>query len=135
MSTRRPSRTTCTSWWRYSKKLAIDDWSDVSAWRARVPTNERWLSTNHLMGRGYWVWFIPPGSGSASVGIVADAKLHPFLRISKLEPAPRLAARIRAAGRRRLRGAPPSASGFPRAEALRVRLPPGVFTRSMGVHR
>lgn len=78
---------TNASWWRYSERLAIDDWSDVPAWRTRVPTGERWLSTNHLMGRGYWVWFIPLGSGSTSVGIVADAKLHPFSRINRFEPA------------------------------------------------
>jgi flavin-dependent dehydrogenase len=78
---------TNASWWRYADRLAIDDWSTDAAWRSRVPSGERWLSTNHLMGRGYWVWFIPLGSGSTSVGIVADAKLHPFSRISKFEPA------------------------------------------------
>jgi flavin-dependent dehydrogenase len=78
---------TNASWWRYSKRLAIDDWSADSAWMNRVASGERWLSTNHLMGRGYWVWFIPLGSGSTSVGIVADAKLHPFSRISRFEPA------------------------------------------------
>lgn len=81
------SHDTNASWWRIAERLAIDDWSDDSAWRERVPTGERWLSTNHLMGRGYWVWFIPLGSGSTSVGIVADAKLHPFSRINRFEAA------------------------------------------------
>jgi hypothetical protein len=32
----------------------------------------RYLSTNHIMGRGYWVWLIPLASGSTSIGIVTD---------------------------------------------------------------
>ncbi len=40
-------------------------------------TRERWLSTNHLCGPGYWVWLIPLASGSHSVGIVADEKHAP----------------------------------------------------------
>jgi hypothetical protein len=39
------------------------------------------------MGRGYWVWLIPLGSGSTSVGIVADGDIHPFARINRLERA------------------------------------------------
>ena len=65
----------------------VDDWSDDPAWRARVPSGERWLSTNHLMGAGYWVWLIPLGSGSTSFGIVADADLHPFNRLNRFERA------------------------------------------------
>jgi flavin-dependent dehydrogenase len=75
------------SWFRFKTRLRVDDWSDDPAWAARVPTRRRWLSTNHLMGKGYWVWFIPLGSGSTSVGIVADSALHPFNRISRFERA------------------------------------------------
>ncbi|MEO5742606.1 MAG: tryptophan 7-halogenase, partial [Vicinamibacterales bacterium] len=75
------------AWFRFKTRLRVDDWSDDPAWTARVPTRRRWLSTNHLMGKGYWVWFIPLGSGSTSVGIVADAALHPFSRISRFERA------------------------------------------------
>jgi flavin-dependent dehydrogenase len=75
------------SWWRYKTRLKVDDWSDDPAWHARVPTRRRWLSTVHLMGRGYWVWFIPLGSGSHSVGIVADPALHAFNRINRFERA------------------------------------------------
>ena len=52
-----------------------------------MPTGERWLSTNHLMGKGYWVWLIPLGSGSTSIGIVADDDLHPYARINRFERA------------------------------------------------
>jgi 2-polyprenyl-6-methoxyphenol hydroxylase-like FAD-dependent oxidoreductase len=76
---RRPvSHAANACWFRFLDRLKVDDWSDDPVWRARVPGRQRWLSTNHLMGAGYWVWLIPLGSGSTSVGIVADAALHPF---------------------------------------------------------
>jgi flavin-dependent dehydrogenase len=75
------------SWFRIKSRLRVDDWSDDAAWRSKVPTGLRWQSTNHLMGRGYWVWLIPLGSGSTSVGIVADEVIHPFARINRLERA------------------------------------------------
>jgi flavin-dependent dehydrogenase len=75
------------AWWRVNSRVKIDDWSDDSAWRARVSSGLRWQSTVHLMGTGYWVWLIPLGSGSHSFGIVADADLHPFVRINRFERA------------------------------------------------
>ena len=74
-------------WFRFPDRLKVDDWSDDPVWRARVPERQRWLSTVHLMGAGYWVWLIPLGSGSTSVGIVADPALHPFHRLSRFDRA------------------------------------------------
>ena len=74
-------------WFRVKARVCVDDWSREVAWRERVPSSLRWLSTNHLMGRGYWVWLIPLGSGSTSIGIVADASLHPFARLNRYERA------------------------------------------------
>ena len=74
-------------WFRVKARVSVDDWSDDPEWRSRVPTGQRWLSTNHLMGRGYWVWLIPLGSGSTSIGIVGDADLHPFSRLNRYERA------------------------------------------------
>jgi flavin-dependent dehydrogenase len=74
-------------WFRVPERVKIDDWSDDPDWRGRVPSGQRWLSTNHLMGRGYWVWLIPLGSGSTSIGIVADGDLHPFSRLNRFERA------------------------------------------------
>jgi len=74
-------------WFRVPERVKIDDWSDDPEWRGRVPSGQRWLSTNHLMGRGYWVWLIPLGSGSTSIGIVADGDLHPFSRLNRFERA------------------------------------------------
>ena len=74
-------------WFRIQERLKVDDWCPDASWRTRVPSGERWLSTNHLMGRGYWVWLIPLGSGSTSVGIVADEPLHAFSRINRFDRA------------------------------------------------
>jgi flavin-dependent dehydrogenase len=75
------------SWFRIKSRLRVDDWSSDPSWQSRVGGGLRWQSTNHLMGRGYWVWLIPLGSGSTSVGIVADGDIHPFARINRLERA------------------------------------------------
>jgi len=75
------------AWFRVKERVKVDDWSEDPVWRARVPTGERWLSTNHLMGKGYWTWLIPLGSGSTSIGIVADNDLHPYSRINRYQRA------------------------------------------------
>ena len=65
-------------WFRIDERLAIDDWCDDAEWKDRCHPPERWRSTNHLVGPGYWVWLIPLSSGAHSVGIVADAEMHPL---------------------------------------------------------
>ncbi|MCA9711408.1 MAG: hypothetical protein KDK70_36555, partial [Myxococcales bacterium] len=42
---------------------------------------DRWRSTNHLMGEGYWVWLIPLCEGRTSVGIVTHDHVHGFERV------------------------------------------------------
>lgn len=66
------------AWFRLGMKIDIDSWSTNASWLSRCNPPHRWLSTNHLMGPGYWVWVIPLASGSTSVGIVADPGLHPL---------------------------------------------------------
>lgn len=85
--TRRSTLDGNAAWFRVDERIRIDDWSDDAAWHARVPGGKRWLSTNHLMGEGYWVWLIPLASGSTSVGIVADAKRHPLRELHTHERA------------------------------------------------
>ncbi len=75
------------AWFRIDARLAIDDWSRDAAWRARCTPAERWRSTNHLVGAGYWVWLIPLASGSHSVGIVADPRFHPLEGFDTFEKA------------------------------------------------
>src|SRR5206468_2627365 len=74
-------------WFRIGHPIDINEWSSEPAWKARVTEGERRLSTNHLMGPGYWVWLIPLSSGSTSIGIVTDANLHPFEKINRFERA------------------------------------------------
>ena len=74
-------------WFRISERIDINDWSDDHAWLNRCNPPNRWLSTNHLMGEGYWVWLIPLAAGSHSVGIVADAKLHPVETMNTFDKA------------------------------------------------
>jgi flavin-dependent dehydrogenase len=76
------------SWFRLSGGLTLDDFSDDPEWSARVEeTGYRWLSTNHLIGAGYWVWLIPLASGPISIGIVSDPRLHPYEEVNTLEAA------------------------------------------------
>ena len=74
-------------WFRISARITPDDWSDDPAWRQRCVTPTRWLSTNHLVGAGYWVWLIPLSSGSHSVGIVADPRWHALEEMNTFERA------------------------------------------------
>ncbi|AQT60781.1 NAD(P)/FAD-dependent oxidoreductase [Cellvibrio sp. PSBB023] len=60
-------------WFRVDRKITLDDWCNSPEWHARcMPEGRRWLSTNHLVGPGYWVWIIPLASGVTSIGIVMD---------------------------------------------------------------
>ncbi len=74
-------------WFRIEDKIDIDDWSNDSSWRGRVPDGIRWLSTNHLMDRGYWVWLIPLAGDVTSVGIVADSNIHPHNSMNRFDRA------------------------------------------------
>ena len=74
-------------WFRIGERISIDEWSGDTAWRERCDPQARWLSTNHLVGAGYWAWLIPLASGSHSVGIVADPKLHPLDTIDTFDKA------------------------------------------------
>jgi len=75
------------AWFRVRGRLKVDDWSTDPAWCGREPSRNRWLSTVHLMGRGYWVWLIPLASDATSVGIVADATMHPYATTCRYERA------------------------------------------------
>ncbi|MEN1972747.1 tryptophan 7-halogenase [Luteimonas sp. MJ204] len=66
------------AWWRVDGILDPNDWSDDEAWRTRCTPPDRWRSTNHMCGTGYWFWMIPLASGAHSLGIVCDAAMHPL---------------------------------------------------------
>jgi flavin-dependent dehydrogenase len=65
-------------WWRVDGHVDPNAWSEDAAWLARCTPPDRWRSTNHMCGPGYWVWLIPLASGAHSVGIVCDARTHPL---------------------------------------------------------
>ena len=65
-------------WWRVDGFIDPNDWSDDPAWLQRCTPPDRWRSTNHMCGPGYWFWLIPLSSGSHSLGIVCDATMHPL---------------------------------------------------------
>ncbi len=52
--------------------------SSQTQWHERVPNNIRYYSTNHLCGKGYWIWLIALASGHTSIGIVTNEEVHPF---------------------------------------------------------
>lgn len=75
-------------WFRLDQNIQIDQWCDDQEWQAAIgKVPRRWLSTNHLMGEGYWVWLIPLATGSTSVGIVADPRVHRLQDMNTFEKA------------------------------------------------
>ena len=89
-------------WWRVEGRLDPNDWSDDTAWLGRCDPPDRWRSTSHLCGPGYWLWMIPLSSGAHSLGIVCDAATHPLATMNTHDKAmawlrthqPRLAANL-----------------------------------------
>lgn len=74
------------AWFRLDAQIQVDKFCDDQQWQqltGKVP--RRWLSTNHLMGEGYWVWLIPLATGSTSIGIVADPRIHPLNTFNSFE--------------------------------------------------
>jgi flavin-dependent dehydrogenase len=84
------------AWFRVPVKIDLNDWSSDPAWRARLEPfryddgreeSMRYLSTNHLTGPGYWLWFIPLHGDYTSVGIVVDDGMYPIGEINTLDKA------------------------------------------------
>lgn len=65
-------------WVRVEGCVDPNAWSQDEAWLDRCTPRDRWRSTNHLCGEGYWLWMIPLASNAHSIGIVADQALHPL---------------------------------------------------------
>ncbi len=66
------------SWFRVKGRVDMNDMVDRSQtdWFERPCSAERWRSTNHFMGPGYWAWLIPLSTGTHSVGLVLHDELH-----------------------------------------------------------
>lgn len=79
LNLKQPNEHHCNAaWLRVATEIDVNGWSDAPDFHSRLVEGNRAMSTNHLMGEGYWVWLIRLGSGATSVGIVADPALHPF---------------------------------------------------------
>src|SRR5213593_4462599 len=64
----------------WARFTGVKEW-DSYEWRERFPdyanrcrTSREW-ATNHLLGRGWWVWIIPLRGGDVSAGIVYDNRI------------------------------------------------------------
>ncbi|MEM9462597.1 MAG: hypothetical protein AAGF11_51090 [Myxococcota bacterium] len=57
------------------------------SWREAPLAAERWRSTTHLMGVGYWVWTIALPGERTSIGVVTHDERHGFERVRTLERA------------------------------------------------
>lgn len=68
-----------SAWWRIKGKASVNGFVPQSnlKWHSRIK-DDRWQSTTHMMGKGYWVWLIPLAPDNTSVGIVTDESIHPF---------------------------------------------------------
>jgi flavin-dependent dehydrogenase len=85
--TRGSRHSASAGWYRVQGRVDIKDFvpEEVSRWHDAPFAKERWRSTNHFMGPGYWVWIIPLASGLTSIGAVIHDELHSFDDVRSLE--------------------------------------------------
>lgn len=85
--TRGSNHTASASWFRIAGKFDINDMvpKTETEWHSRPCTAQRWLSTNHFMGEGYWVWVIPLPTGNTSIGLVIHEDVHDRKHIAGLD--------------------------------------------------
>jgi len=76
-------------WFRVDGRLDVSDFVSCmeEEWHNRVPNNNRYYSTNHLCGEGYWIWMIPLSTEHTSIGIVTNEEVHPFKKYHTYERA------------------------------------------------
>lgn len=73
-------------WFRVSGRVDITELADGTAaeWHDADFAAQRWRSTNHLMGTGYWVWIIPLSTGHTSIGLVVHEENHGYQVVRSL---------------------------------------------------
>lgn len=76
-------------WFRVEGRVLLSELVEDpnSEWHQAPFASDRWRSTNHLMGEGYWVWLIPLPGERTSVGIVTHDRVHGFDRVRTHEQA------------------------------------------------
>jgi len=75
------------AWFRIEGRVGPNELAppDDMYFKTRPCAAERWRSTNHFMGPGYWAWLIPLSTGHTSVGLVIHEDTHEFKSINGLE--------------------------------------------------
>lgn len=74
---RNEAHPTATIWSRWR---GVKDWESLEL-RQKFPKwaaacyGQRGAATNHLMGRGWWAWWIPLKGGDVSIGVVYDQRI------------------------------------------------------------
>jgi flavin-dependent dehydrogenase len=86
-STRKLPHKANSGWYRVKGRVDICDMvpPSVTTWHARALGDERWRSTNHFMGVGYWAWVIPLSTGNTSIGLVVHDEVHGHKCIASFE--------------------------------------------------
>ncbi len=70
-------------WFRVEGRIDLSELLDEpnAEWDEAPLADQRWRSTNHLMGHGYWVWIIALPTDRMSIGVVTHDDVHGFDRI------------------------------------------------------
>lgn len=79
--------------------------SSEGPWHEVPMADERWRSTVHLMGTGYWIWIISLANGRTSIGLVTHDAVHGFERVRTLDAVMAFLEEHEPALARRLEGA------------------------------
>jgi len=67
----------------WARFKGVNDWDGLTlahrhpSWAKRIFATRN-TATNHLVGRGYWIWCIPLKGGDVSLGVVYDQRLVQF---------------------------------------------------------
>lgn len=76
-----------SGWFRVEGRVHLHELTTNKAdpWHEGPLASERWRSTNHLTGNGYWVWIIALAKERTSLGVVTFDSVHGFDRVRTLE--------------------------------------------------
>ncbi len=81
------AHTASSGWFRMRGRVGLTRMvpPEHTAWHEIPLADQRWRSTNHMMGEGYWLWLIPLAGDVTSVGMVVHDHVHGFDNVRTLE--------------------------------------------------
>ena len=76
-----------SGWFRVEGRVHLHELArePTGPWHEAPLASERWRSTCHLTGPGYWVWIIALADDRTSLGVVTFDSVHGFDRVRTLE--------------------------------------------------